>query len=343
MIGIDTDLRSRQLDILRGLSARESPRVLFLFVVVVAAFDVGYAIIGIVPPPVYYATDVVQGGYMLLVGIVIARRMLPDRWAPTLFVSAIVVNNLALNVQYTLVGYSAVGVILLLLAAYGAVTLMWRPFLISAVIMAAVTTYTLLRNDPDNGAGWALTAYTALAVSATILYGRGRAVLALAIANRTIEEMATRDALTGLLNRHGLAEASGLLVGMAERTGTPMFAIFVDIAGLKRVNDGFGHVAGDTVILRTAATLRTECREADLLARWGGDEFVVLGLGEPPEVQEFAVRVAAAIDATGLDGIWTPGVHAGAARGSGESVETLIIRADTAMYDARRDVEGPAG
>ena len=63
------------------------------------------------------------------------------------------VNNLALDFQYTLVGYSAVGVILLLLASYGAVTLMWRPFLISAAIMAAVTTYTLVTHGSRAGAG----------------------------------------------------------------------------------------------------------------------------------------------------------------------------------------------
>lgn len=336
----DPDLRRRQVEILRDLSARESPRVLFLFVAVIVAFDVGYAVIGIFPPPLYYLTDVVQGTYNIVVGILIMRRMVPVRWAPALFASAIVVNNLAMNVQYVLVGYSAVGVILLLLASYGALTLMWRPFLISAAIMAVVTTYTLVTNDPENGPGWALTVYTALAVSAAILYGRTRAVLDLALANRTIEELAIRDPLTGLLNRHGLQEASPILVSMSQRSDTPMFAVFVDIAGLKQVNDTYGHIVGDTVITRTAQALASQCRDADLLCRWGGDEFVIVGTGEAPEAGAFTERIASRIDVSGLDGRWEPSVHAGVASGLGESVESLIHRADAAMYGRRRDGEG---
>lgn len=333
---IDPDLRRRQVDILRDLSARESPRVLLLFVAVIVMFDLGYAAIGIFPPPLYYLTDVIQGTYNVVVAVLLLRRLVPVAWAPALFASAIVVNNLAMNVQYVLVGYSAVGVILLLLASYGALTLMWRPFLVSAAIMAVVTTYTLVTNDPENGPGWALTVYTALAISAAILYGRKRSAIDLALAQRTIEEMATRDALTGLLNRHGLGLASPLLVSMVERAGTPIFAMFVDIAGLKQVNDTYGHAVGDTVIKRTAEALEGQCRDADLLCRWGGDEFVILGAREAPDVANFAERIVASIDVTGLEGKWTASVHVGAATGTGESIKSLIMRADNAMYKTRR-------
>ena len=335
----DTDLRRRQVEILRDLSARESPRVLFLFAAVIVAFDVGYAAIGIIPPWSYYLTDAVQGAYMVVAGIVILRRALPVRWAPALFASAIVVNNVVLNFQYTLVGYSAVGVILLLLASYGAVTLMWRPFLVSAAVMAVVTTYTLVTTDPEQGPGWAVTAYTALAISAAILYGRTQAVIAQATADRVIEEMATRDALTGLLNRHGLRESGAVLAALVDRGGNPMFSMFVDIAGLKRVNDEHGHLLGDLVIVRTAQALRAQCREGDLLCRWGGDEFVILGIDDAPDAEVFARRVSSAIDTQGLEGVWAPGVHAGAASGPGLSVESLIDRADRAMYLNRQEAE----
>ena len=336
---VDADLRRRQVELLRDLSARESPRVLFLFAAVIVAFDVGYAVVGIYPPPAYYASDAIQGFYMIAVGIVILRRMVPARWAPTLFASAIVLNNLALNFQYTLVGYSAVGVILLLMASYGAVTLIWRPFLVSAVVMAMVTTFTLLRTDPEQGAGWAVTAYTALLISAVLLYGRSVAVVALARANRTIEQMATRDALTGLLNRHGLREASVLLAALVERQHVPMFAVFVDVNGLKSVNDVHGHEVGDTVLLRTARALEAQLRESDLLCRWGGDEFVILGAGQAPDAQELADRVSSSIDVTGMEGRWIPDVHVGTASGPGHDVESLIGRADSAMYERRRGLD----
>lgn len=336
----DADLRERQIRLLRDLSARESPRVLFLFAGIVVLFDVGYALVGIIPPPAYYVSDAVQGVYLVIVGMVILRRMVPVRWAPGLFASAIVVNNLALNFQYTLVGYSAVGVILLLMASYGAVTLVWRPFLISAAVIAAVTTFTLISVDPENGPGWAVTAYTALLISAVLLYGRSSAVLELASANRTIEQMATRDALTGLLNRHGLREASPLLAALVERSHQPMFAVFVDVNGLKSVNDTQGHQFGDLVIVRTARALEAQLRDSDLLCRWGGDEFVILGVGEAPDAQAMAERISSSIDISGFEGRWTPDVHTGTASGTGQDIDSLIARADSQMYDQRRRREG---
>jgi diguanylate cyclase (GGDEF)-like protein len=334
----DGDLRRRQVEILRGLSSSESPRILFAVALVIVAFDVGYAMVGIVPSASYYVSDVVQGLYMVVVGILILRRMIPVRWAPALFASAIVVNNLVLNFQYTLVGYSAVGVILLLLASYGAVTLMWRPFLISAAIMAVATSYTVVVTDPEQGPGWAITALAALAISAAILHGRSRTAIALASANRTIEQMATRDALTGLLNRHGLRESGVILTSLADRGGVPLFAMFVDIVGLKGVNNGQGHLVGDTVIQRTAQALASQCREGDLLCRWGGDEFVVVGVDDAPDAKEFAARVSSAVDPAGIEGQWTPAVHTGAASGRDESIESLIDRADHAMYLNRIDL-----
>lgn len=313
--------------------------MLFLFAAVIVVFDVGYALVGIFPPPAYYVSDTVQGAYMVVVGILILRRSVPVRWAPALFASAIVVNNVALNFQYTLVGYSAVGVILLLMASYGAVTFVWRPFLISAAVMAALTTYTLVTVDPEQGPGWAVTAYTALLISAVLLYGRSTAVLELASANRTIEQMATRDALTGLLNRHGLREAGPLLAALVERSQVPMFAVFVDVNGLKAVNDTHGHHLGDLVLVRTARALEAQLRESDLLCRWGGDEFVILGAGVAPDARDLAERIASSIDVSGFEGCWTPDVHTGAASGPGHDVEALIGWADTAMYEQRRGGE----
>ena len=314
--------------------------MLFLFAAVIVVFDVGYAVVGIIPPPAYYISDAIQGVYLVAAGIAIVRRWVPARWAPAVFASAIVVNNLALNFQYTLVGSSAVGVILLLMASYGAVTLMWRPFLISAAVMAVVTTYTLLTVDPEQGPGWAVTAYTALLISAVLLYGRSTAVIELASANRTIEQMATRDALTGLLNRHGLRESSPLLAALVERSHVPMFAVFVDVNGLKSVNDTHGHQLGDLVIVRTARALEAQLRESDLLCRWGGDEFVILGAGEAPDARELAERISSSIDASGFDGRWNPDVHTGSASGPGHDVEALIGWADTAMYEQRRGNAG---
>lgn len=335
--GQDLDLKRRRDAILQSMSAREAPRVLYLIVVIIVFFDIAYMLVGIEFGTSYLVSDGLQSAYMLITAVLIQRSVIPAKWAPAAFCAAVVVNNMAVSYQYTLVGISAVGVIYLFMASYGAIALMWRPFLISAAAMWIITAYVLLTHDPVNGPGWLITASTALAVSAVILVGRRQGALTLAQANRTIEAMATRDALTGLLNRHGLEESLPVLVGHANRNGQGLFAVFIDIAGLKAANDTHGHQLGDLVIVRTAQALVNQCRQTELVCRWGGDEFVVLGSGEEPDPDEFVARIVAAIDVDGLAGRWTPALSVGtsSARGDDLDVEALINASDSVMY-ARR-------
>lgn len=335
-VTIDRDVLQRRDAILREVATREAPRILFLFVAIIVAFDLGYWAVGIEVPASYYMSDAIQSSFALVAGILIARRTVPAAWVPAIFASAIVVNNLALNYQYLLVGYSAVGVLLLLTASYGVIVLQWRPFLISAAIMAAVTTIVLVTNDPEQGQGWVITMYTGLATSAVLLYGRRQAVLPLAIANRTIEQMALRDSLTGLFNRHGLDVMAQQLVAQARREGATVFAVFVDVDGLKRVNDTFGHAVGDLVIERTAEAVAANTRAADIACRWGGDEFLIVGVGDFPDADAFAARIVASIDTDGLDGRWEPSVTVGVADSAEEGVEEIVAIADRRMY-ARRE------
>ena len=288
-------------------------------------------------PMSYYISDAIQASVLLAVALLIRRGTIPPLWSSAAFTVAVVVNNLALNFQYTLIGYSAVGVMLLVMAAYAAVTLVWRPFLISAAIMSIVTTYTLVVNDPENGPGWVVTMFTALAVSGVILYGLHYGARALAEANLAIERLATRDELTGLLNRRGLQEAGDTLLALAARDGNSVFVAFVDITGLKQVNDQHGHAVGDLVIRRSAEALVAQCRDSDVVCRWGGDEFVVVGQGSLPDAPGLAGRIQAGVETEGLEGVWNPGVWVGiaAAGAEGITLDSLIRLADEAMYASR--------
>lgn len=315
--------------------AREAPLVLFLCAGIIVVFDLVLVALGPIPPLPYFLSDGLQLLYIVVVGTLLARRLVPLRWAPALFATAVVVNNAVLLFQWQYLGWTAIGVSLLLIAAYGAVVCSWRPFLVSGAIILTVSTVVLVLGDSANGPGWALNVLTGLMLSAAIMYGRLVTVDKLAAAQAEVRELAIRDSLTGLLNRRGLEMSSEVLVGLARRERLPLFAVFTDVAGLKTVNDTFGHDAGDRVIVETSRALREQCRASDLVCRWGGDEIVIVGVGRPPDAAELAERVHTVLDTPLLREVWEPKVWFGSAQSLGLELDTLITKADEDMYRHR--------
>jgi len=102
---------------------------------------------------------------------------------------------------------------------------------------------------------------------------------------KTMEEylrsLAVTDDLTGLYNRRGFSLAAEQELKHAFRRKEELTLLFFDIDNLKMINDTFGHIEGDKVIKSAAMALRSIFRESDIVARWGGDEFVVLALDVP--------------------------------------------------------------
>lgn len=162
-----------------------------------------------------------------------------------------------------------------------------------------------------------------------------------------LHHLATRDGLTGLLNRTAAFEAIGRDLARAERDGTVLMALYVDLDGLKALNDTYGHSAGDEAIRRTADVLAATTRRADVVARLGGDEFLVAGMvPEGPagiaEVRALADRIHRAItDArVRLEGDVEVPLRASvgvATSGPGTATVAELIRAaDDALYTAKR-------
>jgi diguanylate cyclase (GGDEF)-like protein/PAS domain S-box-containing protein len=94
----------------------------------------------------------------------------------------------------------------------------------------------------------------------------------------TLHSLSTTDELTGLLNRRGFFALAQQQLKVANRTGKGFLLFYVDLDGMKKINDTFGHPEGDLALVETASVLREIFRESDIISRIGGDEFAVLVL-----------------------------------------------------------------
>ncbi|MCC7416777.1 MAG: GGDEF domain-containing protein [Acidobacteria bacterium] len=149
------------------------------------------------------------------------------------------------------------------------------------------------------------------------------------------------DPLTGLCNARGLFDRLEAELARARRYREPLALVLVDLDGLKRINDEFGHRAGDEAIRCLADVIRSELRSTDIGARWGGDEFAVLA---PSTARDAALALAERIRASiprrserlRLSG--SLGVAAIEADVHDEAVDsaTLMRAADAALYEAKR-------
>ena len=159
-----------------------------------------------------------------------------------------------------------------------------------------------------------------------------------------VERLAVTDDLTGLKNRRGFFDLARREMERAQRTHRPVTALMLDLDGFKRINDTFGHAVGDEVLRHLGDRCRRAVRDIDLVGRYGGEEFCVLlpetDLKTALEVAErirssiadqpfdtaagpLAIRISIGLALAGEDG--------------GETVETLLDRADTAMYYVKQE------
>ena len=167
--------------------------------------------------------------------------------------------------------------------------------------------------------------------------------VALSLATRrvleTAQRQATTDGLTGLHNRHFLAEQLRLMHSLAVRHGQPYSVVAIDVDGLKNVNDTFGHEQGDLALRGLANTMRKTLRASDVGVRTGGDEFLVLMAQSGLEESRIAAeRVREAVELQGrADPKIAISVSAGvAAWRPGRSAEQVLEAADAMLYAAKR-------
>jgi diguanylate cyclase (GGDEF)-like protein/PAS domain S-box-containing protein len=170
------------------------------------------------------------------------------------------------------------------------------------------------------------------------------------LSEERLAHLALHDPLTDLPNRALFQEHLTVAIANAHRSGSGGAVLFIDLDDFKLVNDSFGHAVGDELLVLVAQRLRDSCRAGDVVARQGGDEFLVLVQGTSaaadPEAAAQTVatnlRVALAkpYALASTDLYITPSIGASLFPSDGDSAETLLKHADIAMYaakDAGRD------
>lgn len=164
-----------------------------------------------------------------------------------------------------------------------------------------------------------------------------------------VRNLALMDELTGLYNRRGFLALAQQQVRVADRTGRPMLLFFIDVDGMKKINDTLGHAQGDLALKTVADLLQDSFRASDIVARIGGDEFVALAI----ETSEVGADVLSARLHKKLQSTRPPGINMnqmsismqlsismGIAHYSPSApctIDELLIRGDQLMYEQKRE------
>jgi diguanylate cyclase (GGDEF)-like protein len=150
---------------------------------------------------------------------------------------------------------------------------------------------------------------------------------------------ATTDELTGLINRREFERVSDIALDNAEREGAGLCVMVIDLNGFKQINDTLGHQFGDLVLAASSERLVAAVRDSDVVARWGGDEFVILlpTLAERSAVRTSAERIwhSLADNPVVGDTHMTASIGAAIFPRHGTTLDALMRAADVAMYEAK--------
>lgn len=153
-----------------------------------------------------------------------------------------------------------------------------------------------------------------------------------------LRALATTDALTGAFNRRKMEQEIEHEIQKSLRNSTPLSIAMFDIDHFKRVNDTFGHDAGDIVLKKVVELVRKQLRDTDIIARWGGEEFIILSSTTPLRgMQVLAERVRTTIADHNINRVGHITISLGIAEyQSNEGQESLLKRADDALYLAKK-------
>jgi len=173
-----------------------------------------------------------------------------------------------------------------------------------------------------------------------------RRVPELEAAHKELEEHATTDSLTELLNRRGLFTYSEAAINRADHTGNPLAVLYMDLDGFKRINDTYGHSNGDLALKETARIIKQHIRLGDIASRLGGDEFVILlenttesGAADRAENIRNSLMARSVKTKKGVFQL-KPSIGI-AIRDDHQTMDELMSEADAAMYSEKKKNKAP--
>jgi diguanylate cyclase (GGDEF)-like protein/PAS domain S-box-containing protein len=157
-------------------------------------------------------------------------------------------------------------------------------------------------------------------------------------ANRTIDRLTREDPLTGLANRRALDQTIVRSISFAHRWKYPLAVVMADVDHFKRVNDTYGHLVGDQVLISFSQILKASCRVEDLAVRFGGEEFLLLlPSANAEQAAALATRIQLELKQETLPVPSPVTVSFGVTSlGENDTPDSLIERADKALYVAKR-------
>ena len=185
-------------------------------------------------------------------------------------------------------------------------------------------TITPLKDDQDNLVGFV---------------SSGKDVTLETMMHQEMEYVASTDKLTGIYNRHKFEELFTLEAERTRRFSSPLSLILLDIDHFKSVNDTHGHDVGDHVLKHLSSIIKSNIRQIDIFARWGGEEFLILSPGNNlTEVKMFAEKLRLAVEKTSFPTVNHVTVSIGLSEfGVDDNFSSLFQRADKALYFAKNN------
>jgi diguanylate cyclase (GGDEF)-like protein len=201
------------------------------------------------------------------------------------------------------------------------------------------------RQLPDGRVNWTLTSKIPLhdaAGQVVGLLGLTREINELKETETYLHHLATHDPLTGLPNRFLMLDRLNQLLLRSQRTEAPFAVFYADLDDFKHINDTHGHAVGDSVLREVAQAIPSAIRRADTVARIGGDEFVVIiEQIQPAQVAEMAERIRRSVSHVRQPDGRPVMLSVGSSLfpDHGRDADSLLVTADRALYQAKRDRE----